>query len=711
MKKIAFVAVVAAIVCSCTQKRDPASWVDVFIGTDSNIHCHPDATYPFGRLQPGPQGGNFDWDHSAGWHWGDTTLQGFNQNRMSGGVGGFGSILLMPFSRHSDPMFISHYTHEASPGYYKACLTDNGATVEVTTSPYVAMYRVRYDDASSRKVYFNFQNYTTRHFPKELPVRNYNEVEFPDDNTITGCCGGGEYFVVKFDSPVVSVDKVQVDTMYSGPQYVVDFGPGKKEVGIKVSLSLVDRDGAACDMASLPTWDFDKVKDDARAAWNEVLGTIEAEGRDEDLVKLYTAWYHSCIHPNLVSDADGRFVGPDCKIHTAPEGYYSTMGFWDIFRSVTPLYSLLIPERTAPIIETCFRQCDLIGKLPVWPTNGIDGDGMVGDHAVPTVMDAYKKGYPGVTLERTYEAVKKTMTYSRPPRKDFEALDKYGYFPSDAAGESAARTLESSYDFWCAAQLAKEAGDEEYYEIFNRRSESWRNLFDHETNFFRGRDSKGNWSGPLDPQYLCNSTNPGDYCEANAWQYLWHVIQDPEGLIQEFGGRDRYLAKLDSFFTLQPDDPEHWKVMDHKVWVGLHVPGNELSLYIPFMYSFAGRLDKTSEVVRRVCREAFPVTPAGIPGQDDQGGTSSSLVFMVLGFFPVNPASQEYILGAPQVPHAVLHLPGGDLEIVAEGWSEENFYTESVTLNGKPLKDRFTWYDIKDGGRLVFKMTGKPAQE
>jgi putative alpha-1,2-mannosidase len=148
-------------------------------------------------------------------------------------------------------MFISHYTHEASPGYYKACLTDNGATVEVTTSPYVAMYRVRYDDASSRKVYFNFQNYTTRHFPKELPVRNHNEVEFPDDNTITGRCGGGEYFVVKFDSPVVSVDEVQVDTMYSGPQYVVDFGPGKKEVGIKVSFSLVDREGAAVNVAML----------------------------------------------------------------------------------------------------------------------------------------------------------------------------------------------------------------------------------------------------------------------------------------------------------------------------------------------------------------------------------------------------------------------------------------------------------------------------
>ena len=712
MKRIVtFLALSACMVflMSCAQQRDPASWVDVFIGTDANIHCHPDATYPFGRLQPGPQGGNFDWDHSAGWHWKDTTLIGFSQNRMSGGVGGFGSVLLMPFSKHSDPLFVSHYTHEACPGYYKAKLPDNGVTVEVTTSRYVALYRVNYDDKDSRKVYFNFQSYCTRKWPKSLPVARSLDVRFPDDKTITGRVDD-EYFAVSFDTPVVGVEEVKLDSMYTGPQYIVDFGPGSKTVQFKVALSLVDDQGPVCNLASLPTWDFDQVKDDTRAAWNEILGTIEAEGRDEDLVKLYTAYYHSCIHPNLVSDADGRYRGPDGKHYVAPEGYYSTMGFWDIFRSVTPLYSLLIPEQTAPIIETIFRHYDVYGTLPVWPSNGWEGLGMMGDHAVPVVMDAYKKGYPGVTLERTYAAVRKTLTTPRFNR-EYDVLDRLGYFPNDMEeDESVAKTLEISYDDWCAAQLAKEIGNEEDYRYFSKRSESWRYLFDHETQFMRGRDSQGNWTEPLDPQYLCNSTNPGDYCEANAWQYTWHVIQDPEGLIEEFGGKDAFVAKLTDFFTLEPDDPKHWAEMDHKVWVGLHVPGNELSVYIPFMFTYADRLDKTAWAVRRVCREAFKATPDGIPGQDDQGGTSSSYIFMALGFFPVNPASQEYVLGAPQIPHAVLHLPGGDLTIDAEGWSDDHFYVESVTLNGKPVERTFTWYDIKDGGHLVYKMTATPTQ-
>ena len=693
-----------------SQEKDPASWVDVFIGTDSNIHCHPDATYPFGRLQPGPQGGNFDWDHSAGWHWKDTTLIGFSQNRMSGGVGGYGAVLLMPFSRHNDPLFVSHFTHEACPGYYKADLPDNGVSVEVTTSPYVAMYRVKYDDRKSRKVYFNFQSYCTRRWPRKIPVDRSMEVRFPDSKTLTGRVED-EFFAVSFDTPVVGVEEVRLDSMYTGPQYIVDFGPGSRTVEFKVALSLVDGEGPLCNLATLPTWDFDRVKDEARAAWNGILGTIEAEGRAEDLVKIYTAYYHSCIHPNLVSDADGRYRGPDGKQHEAPEGYYSTMGFWDIFRSVTPLYSLLIPKQTAPIIETIFRHYDVYGTLPVWPSDGWEGLGMMGDHAVPVVMDAYKKGYPGVTLERTYAAVKKTLTTPRFNR-EYDVLDKVGYFPNDMEeDESVAKTLEISYDDWCAAQLAKEIGNEADYKFFSKRSESWKYLFDRSTLFMRGRDSKGKWTEPLDPQYLCNSTNPGDYTEANAWQYTWHVIQDPEGLIEAFGGRDKFVSKLDDFFTLQPDDPAHWVEMDHKVWVGLHVPGNELSVYIPFMYTFADRLDRTAWAVRRVCREAFKATPDGIPGQDDQGGTSSSYLFMALGFFPVNPASQEYILGAPQVPHAVLHLPGGDLRIDAENFSEENYYVESVTLDGRPIDQKFTWYDIKNGGHLVYKMTSQPSRQ
>ncbi|MBQ6087052.1 MAG: GH92 family glycosyl hydrolase [Bacteroidales bacterium] len=715
MKRVLFAALAIVAALSGCDRRGPASWVDPFIGTDKNIHCYPNAVYPFGMLQPGPQGGNFDWNHCGGYHATDTVLIGFSQNRLSGsGGGGFGDVFFMPFSRHSDPLFASRFSDSASPGYYVADLPDNGVKVEVTVTERVAMYRISFDDPSSRKIYFNLQSFSDKRLPSRIPIDVPQNVGFPDDRTIKGSCVAAGWrnlhYLVSFDTPVGSVEEVRLDSLYAGPQYIVDFGSGRKQVEVKIAISAVDGKGAEENMATLPGWDFNKVKKEARATWNRVLGTVEAEGSPEELTKFYTAMYHSFIHPNLFSDVDGRFLGPDRKVYDAPRKHYTMMQFWDTFRSVHPMISLLLPEYAGPMAEGFLRYCEIGGAMPSSSSWGEIGGGMISDHAVPVVTDAYMKGLPGVTLERTYDAVRKTLTTPRRNR-EYDQLDRYGYFPNDQAeDESASKTLECSYDAWCAALLAKELGREEDYEYFRKRSESWKLLFDHSINFIRGRDSEGNWTTPLDPLYLCNSTHPGDYTEANAWQYTWHVLQDPEGLMEEMGGRDAYVAKLDSLFTLQPDDPDHWVGMDHRIFIGLHVPGNELSLHIPYMYTFAGRLDRTAEVVRKICREAYWAGPDGIPGNDDCGATSSWLFFSDLGFFPVNPASQEYILGAPQFPRAVLHLPGGDLEVVAENWSEENLYPQSVTLNGNPLKDRFTWYDIKDGGRLVFRMGPEPVQ-
>ena len=706
-----------AVLASCA-KKDPASRVDLFIGTDTNAHCHPCATVPFGMLQAGPQAGNFAWNYCAGYHATDTTLTGFSQTRLSGtGATDLGDVFFMPFSRNVDPLFVSHFKDEASPGYYKADLTDNGVTVEVTVSPRVAIYKCSFEDSGSRKMYLNLQSAISKREPGG-PISRESQVEFPDANTITGYThvnGWTDrhvYYVLSFDTPVVAKEEVHLDEIYTTPQYIIDFGKGNRPVKVKIAISSVDRDGAFCNLATLPGWDFDKVRKDARAEWNKVLGTIEAEGTSDDLTKFYTAMYHACIQPTLFSDADGRYRGPDDKVHEAPQGYYSTMSIWDTFRSANPLYSLLLPQYAGPMVESMLQHCDAFGILPIWPLWGKESWCMIADHAVPVVMDGYRKGFPGITLDRAYEAIRKSLTTPH-TECEWDEFDRCGYFPIDGLhDESVSRTLECSDDAWCAAELARELGKDEDYEYFQKRADSWKLLFDHTTNLARGRDSKGGWRTPFDPTFLSNSTVEGDYCEGNGWQYTWHVLHDPEGLMAEMGGKEHFVAKLDSLFTVNPEDGEHWERMDITGRIGLYAHGNELSHHIPYLFTLAGRPDRTAEIVTTICRELYGTGPDGLCGQDDCGQTSAWYIFSAMGFYPVNPASQEFVLGSPQMPRFTLNLPsGGKLEIVAENLSDKNIYVESATLDDRPLDRKFTWYDIKDGGRLVFKMASEAVHE
>ena len=534
-KKLLFLIPAVAILCSCTGKKDPASWVDPFIGTDTNAHCHPCATVPFGMLQAGPQAGNFAWNYCGGYHATDTTLIGFSQTRLSGtGATDLGDVFFMPFSRHSDPLFVSRFTDEATPGYYKAELPDNGVTVEVTVSPRVAYYRVTYADPKSRKLYLNIASAISKREPGGPITRNCS-VDFPDSLTVTGFnhvdgwTSRDIYSVISFDTPVESVEEVSLDPVYTTPQHILDFGAGKKVIEFKVAVSSVDREGALGNLATLPGWDFGKVRKEARAAWNGVLGTIEAEGTPDEMTILYTAMYHACIQPMLFSDADGRYRGPDNNVHEAPNGYYTTMSIWDTFRSANPIYSLLLPQYAGPMVESMLQHCENFGILPIWPLWGKESWCMIADHAVPLVVDGYRKGFPGITLERAYEAIRKSLTTPH-DECDWNEFDACGYFPIDGKeDESVSRTLESSYDAWCAALLAKELGKEEDYQYFHKRSESWKLLFDHTTNLARGRDSKGNWRTPFDPTFLSNSTIEGDYTEelAEFARFVPNLAIDP----------------------------------------------------------------------------------------------------------------------------------------------------------------------------------------
>jgi len=289
--------------------------------------------------------------------------------------------------------------------------------------------------------------------------------------------------------------------------------------------------------------------------------------------------------------------------------------------------------------------------------------------------------------------------------REWEIYDSLGYFPCDLIPrESVSRTLECSYDDWCAARLAEFMGSDD--SLFNRRSEYWRNLYDTETGFFRGRLSDGGWREPFDEYSICHVwTNGGDYTEANAWQYLWHVLQDPEGLAEMLGGAERTVERLDRFFSDSTRAEVKGDVVDVTGCMGQYAHGNEPSHHVIYLYTLLDRQDRTAELVREVCERFYQARPDGLCGNDDCGQMSAWYIFSALGFYPLNPVSGEYVMGAPQLRSARVSLPGGKvLAIDAEGISGDNLYPEEITLDGKAVGKTLAWEDLRKGGKLKFRM-------
>ena len=334
---------------------------------------------------------------------------------------------------------------------------------------------------------------------------------------------------------------------------------------------------------------------------------------------------------------------------------------------------------------------------------------MIGNHAVPVIVDAYFKGFKGFDAQRAYQAIKTSLTVNHQRSSQFELFDKYGYYPYDLVPrESVSRTMEMCYDDWCAARMAKALGYDEDAEYFSRRSECWQNLFDPESQLVRARDSRGKWRTPFDRFALSHfATHGGDYTEGHAWQYTWHVQQNPEKLIELLGGNDKFETKLDSLFFLDTVSENNTGfVGDVTGLIGQYAHGNEPSHHVSYLYQFAGKPWKTEALIREIFDRFYRPLPDGLCGNDDCGQMSAWYLFSAMGFYPVNPVGGEYVIGAPQLPLLKLKLSSGrSFTVRAEGLSAENKYVESVRLNGKALEGfKITHDDIMNGGELEFVM-------
>lgn len=706
-----------------TPQTDYTQYVDPFIGAADNGHTFPGACRPFGMIQTSPVTGAVGWRYCSEYMYADSIIWGFTQTHLNGtGCMDLGDILVMPFTGERHRTWdayrsrFSKTSENATPGYYTVTLDQAKIKAELTATIHTALHRYTYEQADSASILIDLQHGPAWNEKQYHSQVNSCEVNWENDSTLTGHVNNkvwvdqDYYFVMQFSRPVIDHFELPMAETEKGKRLVASFNiqPGE-EVLMKVALSTTGVEGAKANMAAeVPGWDFEGIRTAAKADWNSYLSRIEVEGTDEEKTNFYTSFYHALIQPNEISDVDGRYRNAADSVVNATGGkFYSTFSLWDTYRAAHPFYTLMVPERVDGFINSLVDQAEVQGYLPIWGLWGKENFCMVANHGVSVVAEAYAKGFRGFDAERAFNAIKQTQTVSHPLKSNWENYMKYGYFPTDLTeAESVSSTLESVYDDYAAADMAKRMGKTEDAAYFARRANFYKNLFDSSTQFMRPKKSDGTWKSPFNPSQIGHAESVGgDYTEGNAWQYTWHVQHDVPGLIALFGGEEPFLNKLDSLFTLKLETTQ----ADVTGLIGQYAHGNEPSHHVTYLYALAGRPERTQELIREIFDTQYSPKPNGLCGNDDCGQMSAWYMFSAMGFYPVNPVSGEYVFGAPQLPEFVLHLADGKtFTIKAEGLSEANKYVKSITLNGEPYTKNFISHaDIVKGGTLVYQMTDK----
>lgn len=742
MKHMSLLAVSLLAVAACTpvkkteSETDYAQYVNPFIGTDFTGNTYPGAQAPFGMVQLSPDNGLPGWDRIAGYFYPDSTIAGFSHTHLSGtGAGDLYDILFMPVTRPYKeapaspykeapaPIGIystfSHNDEAASAGYYRVLLQDYNINVELTATERCGIQRYTFPKAEA-SVFLNLK----RALNWDFTLDSY--IEVVDSVTIRGyrysqgwSPDQRVYFQTRFSKPFVAyqMDTTSItikDRGWIGTAYIArfDFNTEKDEqILVNTAISGVSMEGAAKNLqAEVPDNDFDKYHAQAVAEWNKQLSKIEVKGSNtDDLVKFYTALYHTMIAPTLYSDVDGNYFGPDKQIHKA-DGWdnYSTFSLWDTYRAAHPLYTYTQPERVNDMIQTFLNFYDQSGALPLWNLYGSETNMMIGYHAVPVIVDAYLKGVGNFDPEKALEACIATAN-----RDDYRGIGLYkslGYVPAFSDPKkwenwSLSKTLEYAYDDYCIAQMAEKMGKKEVADEFYKRAQNYRNVYNPVTTFMQPRNEKGDFVTPFNAKDYTE-----DICESNGWQYFWSVPHDLDGLIGLLGSKERFTEKLDSMFTYAPDAQEDLPIFSTGM-IGQYAHGNEPSHHVIYLYNKVGQPWKTQKYVAEVLHDLYLNTPAGLSGNEDCGQMSAWFVFSAMGFYPVDPISGNYEIGTPLFPEMKMQLGNGKVfTILAPAVDTKNIYIQSVKVNGQPYDKSYITHDlIMSGATLEFEMSDQPG--
>lgn len=709
--------------CSTSQDEkniDYTQYVNPFIGAADNGHTFPGACRPFGMIQTSPVTGAVGWRYCSEYVYEDSIIWGFTQTHLNGtGCMDLGDVLVMPVTGKRQRQWneyrsgFSKETEKATPGYYSVTLDEPDVTAELTATTHTALHRYTFHKADSASLLIDLQHGPAWRDEQYHSQVSFCETNWENDSTLTGhvinkvWVNQVYYFAMKFNRPVIASSELPMAATEKGKRIIATFDmKPEDQLLMKVALSTTGVEGAKANLtAELNGWDFEGVKQAAKNEWNSYLSRIDVEGTTDEKTNFYTSFYHALIQPNEISDIDGKYRNAKDEIVQATgDKFYSTFSTWDTYRAAHPFYTLMVPERVDGFVNSLVDQCETIGYLPIWGLWGGETFTMIANHSVPIIAEAYAKGFRGFDAERAFNAIKQTQTVSHPLKSNWENYTKYGYFPTNLTeAESVSSTLESVYDDYAAADMAKRMGKEEEAAYFAKRADYYKNLFDPSTKFMRPKKADGTWKSPFNPSQVGHSESiGGDYTEGNAWQYTWHVQHDVPGLIALFGGEEAFLQKLDSVFTVKLETTQ----ADVTGLIGQYAHGNEPSHHVAYLYTLAGRPERTQELIRQIFDTQYLPKPNGLCGNDDCGQMSAWYMFSAMGFYPVNPVSGEYVFGAPQFPKFTLHLADGKtFTILAEGLSEEHKYIDSITLNGKPYtKNYITHEDILKGGTLVYKM-------
>jgi len=704
-------------------QKSPADYVNTFIGTGGHGHTYPGATLPFGMVQLSPDTRLEGWDGCSGYHYSDEYIYGFSHTHLNGtGVPDLCDILFMPTTGEcrwnngydNQPGYRSRFSHSnesAEPGYYKVQLDDYSVTAELTATTRAGMHRYSFPASGEANIMLDLFH---RDEVLESSLRIVSDTEIEGLRRSRSWAENQYvYFVAKFSKPFesyeVAVDDISRKNIKSIDNkknikacFRFQTSSGEK-ILVKVGISAVSIDGARKNLQQeMPAWDFDKVRQDAKTTWNKELSRIEVEGgTDVQKTVFYTALYHTMVQPNTFTDVDGNYRGMDNKIHKA-DGFtlYTVFSLWDTYRACHPLMTIIDRERTLDYIKTFLTQYEQGGLLPVWELHANETNCMIGYHSIPVITDAYVKGIKGFDTGKALEAMKKSATRDN---AGLRALDQLGFIPSDREAESVSKTLEYAYDDWCIAQFAKATGKDDDYRYFTERGQNFKNLFDPGTGHMRARIN-GGWFSPFEPTEVNYN-----YTEANSWQYSFSATQDINGLMELHGGKENFAAKLDALFTASSKTTGR-EQSDITGLIGQYAHGNEPSHHIAYLYPFAGKPWKTQELVRRILNEFYHDRPDGLIGNEDCGQMSAWAVLSAMGFYPVNPGSDFYVIGSPWFEKVSIHLENGKtFTIQANGGVAQNPYVQSAQLNGKNYKASFLKHsDIVKGGNLVFQMGSSP---
>jgi len=703
-------------------KKDHAliAYVNPFIGTGGHGHTYPGATMPFGMMQLSPDTRLDGWDGCSGYHYSDDHIYGFSHTHLSGtGVSDYGDILLMPtndihFNNGSDGTSgyrapFSHDNEIAEPGYYKVHLDSTDIDVELTVSKRSGIHKYQFPTADNQYVILDLE-----HRDELLDYK----IQMENDSTISGfrhskawATDQRLFYTIQFSKPIRNISyneqgvAISKNYKFQSRQAAIAFdNPTNEPVYVKVGISAVDIEGARKNLeAEVLNKDFEMVKTEAQNAWESQLQKIVVESQNANYkTNFYTALYHSMLAPNLYQDVDGRYRGMDLDIHNTKDfEYYTVFSLWDTYRATHPLYTIIEHGKTNDFINTFLAKYDEGGIMPIWDLSANYTGCMIGYHAVPVISDAYMKGIRGYDTEKAFRAMKHSATRDKLGLKSYKA---FGFIPVEEESESVSKTLEYAYDDWTIGVMAKAMGKDEEYKIYMERAQYYKNIFDPESKFMRGR-FRNTWFAPFDP-YEVNF----NYTEANSWQYSFYVPQDISGFIQLLGGKDQLEAQLDELFTAEAETSGRDQA-DITGLIGQYAHGNEPSHHMAYLYNFVNKPHKTQEKVHQILTELYTNEPDGISGNEDCGQMSAWYIFSSMGFYPVTPGANQYIIGTPLFENATIHLESGkQFQIKAHNLSDANRYIESASLNGKLLdKTYISHNDLISGGTLEFKMTDHPT--